>query len=116
MSQRLYAPDDAAIYLGMSRRSFDAIAAPHLPYIALGSRKRFDRDDLDAWARNQRKIAPAGVVRREETTTCTTKTNQRDSSAGAKSGGSTRPSGSATRPSSFGRALDAARSRMRASS
>ena len=47
MTQRLYQPDAAAIYLGMSRRSFDAIAAPELPYIALGSRKRFDRADLD---------------------------------------------------------------------
>ncbi|MCK7581040.1 MAG: helix-turn-helix domain-containing protein [Chromatiales bacterium] len=56
MNQRLYAPNDAAVYLGMSRRSFDAIAVPHLPYIALGSRKRFDRDDLDAWASKQRKL------------------------------------------------------------
>lgn len=106
--QRLYQPDAAAAYLGMSRRSFDALVAPHLRYVLIGKTgKRYDRDDLDEWAGRQRKMPPASNCRRKP---CKTESPE-DSAFEAISGGSKKSFDAGICGSDFMSQLDAVRSR-----
>jgi hypothetical protein len=55
--QRLYNTEDAAGYLGMSRRIFDKQVGPFVPYLVIGrSGRRYDRSDLDTWVEHQVKL------------------------------------------------------------
>jgi hypothetical protein len=113
--KRLYYRQEAAAYLGMSPSSFDTLVSPAIPYVLIGrTGKRYDRLDLDDWADRQVKIVPAGVAAQE--TACTTHKNRPDSRLGARSGTSTRSSGSVGNGPTFESQLDAARSRRRAAS
>jgi hypothetical protein len=108
--QRLLIAADAAAYLGIGLRTFDAIARPHLPYILIGKRaRRYDRADLDRWVERQAKIDPAGAVQ-PRGPTCTTR-NPKGSTSEDPSGGSKKPSALASNATSFESRLDAARSR-----
>jgi hypothetical protein len=108
--RRLYPRPDAAEYLGMSARSFDAMVAPYVPYVLVGKTgKRYDAKDLDAWVDAQIKIDPAGVGARSET--CEKQTRRAGYGSAAKSGTSIGRSESAAITSSFENLLDAARSR-----
>jgi hypothetical protein len=93
--QRLLIAADAAAYLGIGLRTFDAIARPSLPYILIGKRaRRYDRADLDDWVSRQTKIKPAGAPHRGQTS-CWNE-NPRDSISADPSGGSRKPFASAT--------------------
>lgn len=49
-SRRLFSPEDAGVYLDLSRREIDnMIARKELPSVKRGSRRMLDVRDLDAW-------------------------------------------------------------------
>lgn len=59
--QELYDPNEAAAYMGVSRRFFDDAIRPHLPIIDMKSPKRqqpmwrFTKTDMDAFIASRRR-------------------------------------------------------------
>jgi len=50
IERRLFPVDDAAYYLGISRRQvYKLVEAGEIPKVPIGSRSMFDRVDLDAY-------------------------------------------------------------------
>ena len=49
--------DDAAVYLGISSRTFDRIQKDNaIPFVAIGKRKRYLLSDLESYLKSNRSI------------------------------------------------------------